>query len=281
MKKHRVLFINDTHIGSVWGLWPNNYTADHGRVVQQSDSQKLLLRHWNDFVNKVSRRKIDTIIFNGDCVDGPGYRSRGREQMSPDMMDQVLAAVDLFRPLLQKIDPGEVYFISGTDYHSASQQDSERELAAILDADYCGLGPHDFMFGDTAINVAHGTGGSYWYRGTKLDKIGFAMLLNIASEPLYNAKYLVRGHYHFEAHLHYRHQDIYVSPCWQAQTAYMRKKDALKMVPNIGALELEVIGDKVMPRFYQYPHPPRPKVEIRGYSISKEDLRKKRRLERW
>jgi hypothetical protein len=281
MKRHRVLFINDLHVGSVWGLWPMSYVATHGQVMDPSDSQKTLYRYWVDLIKKTKRRKIDTIIANGDTVDGPGYKSRGREQMSADMMDQVMAAADLVRPLLKAVDPGEFFVISGTDYHSASQQDSERQLAAVLDGVYCGLGPHDFMFGGTSINVAHGTGGSYWYRGTKMDKIGFAMMLNIASEGIYNAKHLVRGHFHYEGHLHYRHQDMYISPCWQAQTAYMRKKDALKMVPDIGALELTIEGDKVTPLFYQYPHPLIPKVEVLGYNVPKDALRKRRRLEKW
>ena len=281
MKRHRVLFINDMHVGSVWGLWPKDYKSDHGQVVEPSEQQRLLLSHWNDFQKKVAKRKIDTIILNGDNVDGPGYKSRGREQMTTVMRDQVFASGSLLHSLFKAVNPGEGFALSGSDYHSNGQQDSERDLASDLDIDYCGLGPHDFMFGDIAVNVAHGSGGSYWYRGTKLDKLGFAMLLNIASEGLYNAEHLVRGHFHFEAHLHYRHQDMYVGPCWQCQTAYMKKKDALKMIPNIGALELTIEGDEVTPKFYRYPHPPQPKIEVMGVSVNREELRKKRRLERW
>jgi len=269
------------HTGSVWGLWPENYEADHERVVVSSSSQKLLYKYWLDLIKKVARRKIDTVIFNGDNVDGPGYSARGREQMSPDMMDQVLAATQLIEMLTERIDPSEVFWLSGTDYHSAAQQDAEREIASIVGGKYVGLGPHDFMFGDITVNVAHGTGATYWYKGTKMDKTGFSMMLGMAEEGLYSARHIVRGHYHFEGYLHFRHRDMYVSPCWQAQTAYMRKKDGLKMVPDIGTLELTIEGEDVTPRFYGYPHPPRPKVEVRGYSIHPDEAKKKRRKQKW
>ena len=246
-----------------------------------SPAQKLIYNHWMTFSKEVARRKIDTIIFNGDNVDGPGYYTRGREQMSSEMMDQVLAATQLIEGLVELVDPSEMFWLSGTDYHSASQQDAEREIASIVGGKYLGLGPHDFTFGDTTINVAHGGGSTYWYKGTKMDKIGFSMLLGMGEEGLYNANHIVRAHYHFEGHLHFRHRDMYVSPCWQAQTAYMRKKDGLKMVPDIGTLELTIEGETVTPRFYGYPHPPRPKVEVRGYSIHPDEVKKKRRLKKW
>jgi len=267
MSKTRILIINDTHVGSVWGLWPPSYTAGHGKVLGANEIQKHLYQSWRDFTRKVSKRKIDAIIFLGDTIEGPGRYKRGRELMSPDLSDQVEAAVELFTPLLSKIQPSYIGVISGSDYHVSLQQDNERDLAKILGAEYLGLGPHDFEFGDVTVNFAHGTGGVYWYRGTKLDKIGFAMLLNIASEGLYNARYIVRAHYHFEAHLHYRHQDIYVAPCWQAQTDYMRRKDPLKLVPDIGALELTIQRNQLLHRFYRYPHPPRPKHHIEGFTV--------------
>ena len=281
MAKHRVLIANDTHVGSVWGLWPPNYKADHDRVLPPNEAQAILYKEWLEFQEAVSKRKYDTVVFLGDMIDGPGYRKRGREEMTPDLMDQVLAGDELLRPLLHAANPNEVYVISGTDYHSDVQQDTERELAKCLDAQYLGCGPHDFVFGDTTINMSHGEGGSYWYRGTKLDKIGFAMLLCIGGEGLFNAKHIVRGHYHFMAYLHYQHQSMYVSPCWQLQTDYMRKVDPLKMIPNIGALELSIENGEVSPYFFSYPHPPRPKTFVQGYSANLSETKKVRKLKRW
>ena len=281
MSKHRVLFINDTHIGSVWGLWPPKYNADHDRVLPANEAQIMLWGEWERFKAEIAKAKPDTVIFDGDIVDGPGYHSGGREQMTTDLMDQVLAAEMVHKDLLRVAKPSEAYVLSGSDYHSSRQQDLEREFSEIIGAKYLGQGPHDMVFDGTAINVSHGGGGAYWYRGTKLDKIGFAMLLSIAGEGLYDARTIVRGHYHFEAHLHYRHQDMYISPCWQLQTSYMRKKDALKMIPNIGSLELTIEDGVVTPRFYGYRHPPRPKTFVEGYSIHPEEGKKKRRLRKW
>jgi hypothetical protein len=264
---HRVLVLNDTHVGSVWGLWPPNYESHYGNVEKMNEIQKELYKHWKKFSKKVAKRKIKTVILLGDMVDGPGYKSRGREQMVTDMRDQVSAAGQLLYPLLKEIQPENVYVFSGSDYHSASQQNSERDLALDLGAEYVGLGPHDFEFDDIDINFSHGSGSSYWYRGTKMDKMGFSMQLSMAGPGLYNAKHIVRGHFHYEGYLHYSFQDIYISPCWQAQTDYMRKKNPMKMIPDIGSLELTVDKGNVSPRFYHYEHPPRPKRVISGVDV--------------
>jgi len=281
MSRHRVLFLSDLHAGSVWGLWPENYKADHDRCLPPSDAQKMLYAEWVRLCGLFKKSKPNTVILNGDIIDDPGYVKRGREQMTPDLNDQVFAAEELVRMALKAANPETVYALSRSDYHSSVQQDNERQLAKNLGVEYLGCGPHDLVFDGVSVNVSHGEGGVYWYRGTKLDKIGFAMLLGIAGEGLYDAKHIVRSHYHFEAHLHYRHQDIYVTPCFQMQTDFMRKKDPLKMIPNIGAMELTIEGGVVTPRFYACRHPPRPKTFVSGYSVHPEEAKKVRRIKKW
>lgn len=260
----RILIIGDLHIGSVWGLSPPTYLAKYGNHVNQNDIQKHLWSSWRGFLKTVKRRKYDTLILNGDNIDGPAPRDRGRCLMSTEMEDQVMNAATILEELVEVGGFGEIYELSGTDYHTSIQQDNERELAKYIDSEYLGLGPFDFEVEDTSINVSHGTGSTYWYRGTKMDKIGFAMQLNIAGIGLYNSNNIVRSHLHFRGALEYEHQKIFVVPCWQAQTDYMRKKDPLKHIPNIGSLELTVKGEEVEHRFYSFPHPPRPLQRIEG-----------------
>lgn len=262
MKK--ILIVGDLHIGSVWGLSPPQYLAKYGNHVNQNEVQVHLWKHWREFLKQVKKRKYDTLILNGDNIDGPAPRDRGRCLMSTEMEDQVMNAATIIEELISVGGFGEVFELSGTDYHTSVQQDNEAQLAKYIDAEYLGLGPFDFTVEDTRINVSHGTGSSYWYRGTKMDKIGFTMQLNIAGDGLYNSRHIIRSHLHFRAALEYEHQSIYVVPAWQAQTDYMRKKDPLKMIPNIGSLELVVDGSEVSHRFYTYPHPPRVLKHITG-----------------
>lgn len=271
IKQHRILVINDLHVGSIWGLSPRVFETEKGPARLPDGEQLALLKNWLKFQRKISRRKTDTVVFLGDMVDGPGYKARGREQMSPDTGDQVRNAASLLEPFLEKVDPSSVYMFSGTDYHSNNQQTNEHDLADLLGVEYVGVGPHDFEFNDITINFSHGGGGAYWYRGTKMDKTLFALQLCKADSGLYNASHVIRGHFHFAAWLEYPpNQHIAVSPCWQLQTDYMRKKDAFKMVPSIGSLELTVKGGKVDHRFYLYLHPPRMKLKPKGVKTTPE-----------
>jgi len=277
MKK--ILVVGDLHGGSVWALSPPKYMTKHGNAFPQNEIQKHLWKNWRKFLDVVEKRQYDTLILNGDNIDGPAYRDRGRCLMSSDMEDQVTNSATILEELIKRGGFGEAYVLSGTDYHTSIQQDNEAQLAKYIDAEYVGLGPFDFKVEDVSINVSHGTGSTYWYRGTKMDKIGFAMQLNIAGGGLYDSRYIVRSHLHFRGALEYEHQSIFVVPCWQAQTDYMRKKDPLKMIPNIGSMELTIDGKEVSHRFFSYPHPPRPLKRIEGVYLG-DDARKMTREER-
>lgn len=272
MAKHKVLIIGDTHIGSIWGLSTPKFLLKGGNTVEYNEVQEHLWKNWLLFTSEVAKRKIDTLVLNGDMVDGPAPKDRGRNLMSSEMTDQTTNAAMILEQFVEDVKPKQVIMLSGTDYHDNVQQDNELELSKYINAQYVGLGPFDFKFGGVNVNISHGSGSSYWYRGTKMDKVGFSMQLNIAGDGLYDARYIVQSHLHFSGYLRYPHQSVFVVGCWQAQTNYMRSKDPFKMVPNIGSLELDVEDGRVTPVFYEYTHPPRPHYVINGVALIERNL---------
>jgi len=279
LAKHRVLIVGDIHAGSPWGLCTPTFMLKGGNVVNYNSVQEHLWKNWEIFTGEVSKRKIDTLILNGDMIEGPSPKDRGRNLISPEMEDQVTLAATILEQFIETVKPKRVVALSGSDYHGNIQQDNEAQLAKYIDVDYVGLGPFDFEFDGVNINISHGTGSAYWYRASKMDRMGFAMQLNMAGDGIYNSRHIVQSHLHFGAYLRYPFQSVYIVPCWQAQTDYMRKKDPFKLVPNIGSLELDVEDGKVTPVFYDYNHPPRPLYHIEGVNLRNPE--RKRQLIRW
>lgn len=285
MKKHRFVVLSDLHVGSIWGLWQPLFETMRNNVkhrVMANEINLYLYKCFKKLESKLSRRNIRTVFLNGDIVDGPLWRSRSGQLVSEDLDDQVMCASELLYYFLKKIDPETVYQLHGTDYHNNRQIDLEKLIARELGIEFVGLGPYDFNFGDLKVNIAHGGGSTYWYRGTKMDKTLFALNLCKADSALYDADFVIRSHYHFAGYLEYPpNQYIAICPCFQAQTDYMRTRDAFKMVPTIGALEVTVDKNKFDHRFYLYDHPPRPAKLVNGVTIHPKEAQKSRRLKRW
>lgn len=285
MSKHRSLILADTHGGSIWGLMQPEYSVKRGGITSRFTANELqlyLYKKFTDMKEKLATREINSVILNGDMVDGPGWRSRKGELFSEELNDQIYMMAEILDDFLEAVNPEAVYQLSGSDYHTSKQQDMEKTLSKEIGSEYVGIGPYDFQMGDFKVNISHGTGGVYWYRGTKMDKILFALMLCKGDSEIYDADIVVRSHFHFAGYLEYPpNQFIYISPCWQCQTDYMRQKDPFKLVPTIGSLELTVDGAEHSHRWYLYPHPPRPIVEIAGVHANPSSVKRRRWLQRW
>ena len=55
----------------------------------------------------------------------------------------------------------------------------------------------------------------------------------------------LRSHVHYFCGVTFTRQYGFTLPCFQGQTNYMRKKSALGMVPDIGAMRFRVRGDEL------------------------------------
>ena len=74
---------------------------------------------------------IDVLLINGDCIEGKGIRSGGNELIIPDPIDQGTA----FTEFAMIINAKQIYMAFGTPYHSGIEQENEKHIAKILEAD--------------------------------------------------------------------------------------------------------------------------------------------------
>lgn len=249
----RILILSDLHVGSIWGLFPPSFEDKDGNIVKPNAVQRQLFQDWLDFRSRVRERRYEAVFLLGENIEGPDIRHGGRSLTLPDIDDQQRAFIDLLEPLRLDHQEADWFVFSASEWHQLRFQDVDERIAEMLGASWEGLGPKNFTLGGKNINLAHGEGGAYWYRATKLDKIGFSALLAEAGKRYPHCDILIRGHFHFGAWLEYMHQTIAVTPCWQYQTDYMRRLDPFKFLPDIGALEVGVEEGAVFHEFFFYP----------------------------
>lgn len=136
-----------------------------------------------------------------------------------------------------------------TEYHEGKAGREMEVLAKNIGAEqYYGLGTGrfsrevlDLEINGVIINAAHHispTAG--FYRATASDREGQWSALAGKEGKSPKADVCVRSHVHYFVHVEHASKHIVVTPCWQLQTRFMRKNSVYRMLPDIGAMWLEV-----------------------------------------
>jgi hypothetical protein len=89
-----IVFINDTHCGSNYGLMSDEAQHEDGRSVGMTYQQGKMLDHWK-MVAK-NWRNPDCIIFNGDLIDGSARADRGTSVWTPNLDTQAQDFKELY-----------------------------------------------------------------------------------------------------------------------------------------------------------------------------------------
>jgi hypothetical protein len=259
---HRnLLFLSDLHIGSIFGMLPPGFIANDGSEVQQNPGQKYLWECFSDMIACSARFRIDAIFINGDLIDGRQPKSMGIELSLPLPNDQEEAAVFTLRYLrnqIQKLSGMDLeqqlpmYIVQGTEYHDGRGASELESIAARLDAVqyHCPHGTGRFTrevcgvsFAGVNVNLAHHVGGGGGFiKSSGIDRELLWSAIAGAEDNALKADLLVRSHLHYFIHLEKPTQHAVITPCWQLQTRFMRKRSAYAMRPDIGAVIAHVDG---------------------------------------
>ena len=115
-----LFIISDGHVGSTLApCSPDPVISNAGTDFKPNKRNKMLY----EFVTSCQDRLLNGTpyigIFNGEPVDGPDNKGRGKETWSNDMYDQVVDAVKVFRQLKVQTSNGENnwFFTTGSGYH--------------------------------------------------------------------------------------------------------------------------------------------------------------------
>jgi hypothetical protein len=113
---HTILAIGDLHCGHLGGLTPPSFWT-----YKTPDTTK---RAWDFFSAALLEvGKVDTLILNGDLIDGQGTRSGGIELIESDLDRQCEMAIEI----IESISAKQVLISHGTPYH-VSNHGSQEEI---------------------------------------------------------------------------------------------------------------------------------------------------------
>jgi predicted phosphodiesterase len=193
---------------------------------------------------------LDAVVVVGDAVEGKQFKSHGSELCLPLVLDQEAASIGIIATLLKRARC-KSYFVKGTFYHDDEMGRSIDNVAKHLNGelyDGLGTGAHakevlDLDVDGVVIDFSHGvsvSGGLY--RAVAIDREALWSALAGKAGQAPKADVVVRGHAHYFVHVEHPSKHALILPAWQVQTSYMRKNSRYRMIPDLGAVVLEIDG---------------------------------------
>lgn len=203
-KRKRVILMADGHSGHEFGLTPPDWQyrpvpgASSSLIRRQNKCALFQGEMWNWFSAEVKTlQPIDILIYDGDCIDGPGNKTGGAEQIHTDMTKQIEMAVETIR----LVGSNKILMTYGTKYHVSSvdgSMDCEDVIAKEVGA--AKIGSHEWLtVNGVTFDVKHKIGRSTipHGRGTPLARawLWSALWSEIAMAP--KSDVIVRAHCHY------------------------------------------------------------------------------------
>jgi hypothetical protein len=249
-----LLVIGDVHVGSTYGMLPPDFISTDGSEKPQNAGQKYLWECWLDMKRKAARFNIDSVVINGDLIEGKQPKQKAAELTLVAPNDQESAAVFLMRDLrnwLEKNTGREVpfFFVQGTEYHEGRGAEELESIAARvqganINSNFSGRHSKEVLDLDldgTIVNFAHHLGGgSGFSRSASLDAEALWCQITASKGQAVAADLIVRSHLHYYMHVEHANRHAFLCPCWQLQTRFARHRSAYKLMPDIGALIFHV-----------------------------------------
>jgi len=195
------LIVSDFHSGHWAGFTHPHFESVPNDTTGASHKLYVIRRMCYDFVmSEVAKlRPIDFMIVNGDCIEGKGDKSGGRENIIQDRNEQAACAAECIKAMA---DPGtEIVMSYGTPHHTGKEEDFEKQIANNVGA--LKISNHDWCeAGGVVFDYKHkiGSSSSPVGRATALWKAAaWAQKWALRGEyPL--ADILIRSHVHYHVH---------------------------------------------------------------------------------
>jgi hypothetical protein len=203
----RLVFIADSHCGTLEGLVNPDYALHH---IDNPTTEKQRKRNkvatieaevWNWYYNTIKKlQPINTLVHLGDCIDGLGKKTAGREQITTDLNEQVEIASEC----IKLCNADKNYILYGSNYHVGGEIDYEDLVAQKVKAE---IKSHLWLEYKSNINdkslifdCKHKIGGatSPFSRGAAIskDQLWNAIWAEKNLQPKSNC--IIRGHVHYD-----------------------------------------------------------------------------------
>lgn len=253
-KLSAIIAISDTHVGSLIGLWPNDFETQSGNKISLNPYQLKMYNLWLDStkraIEEVKGRDF-ILLLNGDLVEGCGQH-KSIQYMSPDPADESDAAYELLKPMTQLKNCKKVIVVKGTRCHcNGNEETIAKRLGAVKVPQHSKQQTFDkaiFQVGGCWIDATHHistTSRVYLEAGRLSIHLGNARL-NYAREGLTLPKVFIRSHAHTPCYFSDARGLIMILGAFQGLSSYGFNKvpDSIPY-PAIGTMTFD--GDGKLP----------------------------------
>jgi len=212
------MILADTHCGHLFGLTPPAWQLNGIDSETPREKAGIVQRAmWEWFEQRVEAlRPIDSLICNGDMIDGKGPKSGGTEQLTTARDDQCRMA----EQIIEYINAKNVHMIYGTPYHVGTDEDWESIIADKIGAD---IGSHEWYEAEgIVIDCKHRVGGSVIPHGRHTAPAREALWKSLWAERAIQprARIIVRSHVHYHTFCGDNTRLIMTTPCLQAHAKF-------------------------------------------------------------
>lgn len=194
----KIVVIADLHSGHVAGLTPPTWqfeAVDENPLL--ADAAKMRAQMWQAYRGwQKTIGKPDVLIVNGDCIEGPGYRSGGTELLTADQQYQC----DIAAECIKLWKAPTILMTYGTPYHTGfAGQDWERLVAKEVGAEHIKAKFWPLEINGCIFDVKHKIGASSIPHGRHTaiarEKLWNGLWADHESQP--KAKVIIRSHVHY------------------------------------------------------------------------------------
>lgn len=250
----RIVCISDLQVGSNLGIMPEKaWVSEREKEETPNRIQEALLKAYNETVRAWS--KPDILVVNGDAIEGGQPRERGVPVWSTNSTDHVDAAAIL----IDKWQAKKAFVVRGTGYHVNTDGIPFEELLArkIKNGVKISLSGNNFsdyqlwlqpLDSNKVFFFAHHieTTKIFQYMATAPAREVAMHKLNAdeispTNEP---PNVMVYSHRHMYVDSGFESgRRVFVTPGWQVQTPFGKKRSPAGAIAHIGALRFTTKGD--------------------------------------
>lgn len=212
-KSRRIAFISCAHIGSLVGIWPDEFTYFEDLKTEQTlysnAIQKQIFEYFKDFWTHEAQ-SADTICLLGDLCQGKNVKDFGGGVITPKLDVQIECAKQVLEPF---IDGRQLMGVSGSGYHGSMDTSIDKAIIEGLGGTFYHMMQTITLKGPgTRLNIAHGSSSPSMYKASHDDREIMLMSSNSMTRDI---DFAVRGHWHYFQYLRNARRHILRVPGWQ------------------------------------------------------------------
>ena len=240
----RILVTSDWHCGHLRGITPPDWQWEN---KSETAWRKKVCAYqkwaWAELMSYVDEFRPYTHHINlGDCVDGKGQLSGGREHLTVDREEQQKMAIATFKAI--RVNKKKTYMVRGTGYHVGISEEWENGIATAVKAE---IDDHMYIeINGVVISAKHFVGGCQ-SPVSKATSIVKEQLTNDQWQREYKehprASIFLRGHVHRTIAVDEPSTLSMIVPGLQWWTGFGAKKCSMPVHFGIVAIDIDKKGN--------------------------------------